>query len=240
MILDEYRAVCGVSYRIYGLTSREIKAIQAFLHKLWLQKIRESLDKLIVICDPKKNVNLEDKLMEELEVETHANYKLEHENQDFIHQDNQDPISNDYTFEQENQNSTHQDNHDPIDKDSTLDQKDEDNPLHQAFALLNTIIYQEALIKIIPQDTSNDDQFLYMYRSSRLHDNKTHLTYSKLRKYSRIDARQIFFGHIFLWPQRPPSKPNILIIHFVFSWAKRPPPKSNIFSFLFVVYFYNP
>jgi hypothetical protein len=33
MILDEYRAVCGVSYRIYGLTSREIDAVQAFLHK---------------------------------------------------------------------------------------------------------------------------------------------------------------------------------------------------------------
>jgi hypothetical protein len=58
MILDEYRAICGVSYQIYGLTSREIEAVQAFLHKEWLQKIKEFLDKLIVMCDSKKNVNL--------------------------------------------------------------------------------------------------------------------------------------------------------------------------------------
>jgi hypothetical protein len=54
IIIDEYRAICGVSYRIYGLTSREIETVQAFLHKEWLQKIRGSLDKLIVMCDPKK------------------------------------------------------------------------------------------------------------------------------------------------------------------------------------------
>jgi hypothetical protein len=191
-----------------------------------------------VICDPKKNVNLEDKPIEKLGVETHANCKLEHEDQDSIHQDNQDPISNDYTFEQEIQDSNHQDNHDSIDKDFTLDQKDEDNPLHQAFASLDTIIHQEDPIKIIPQDISNDDQFLYMYRSSRLHDNKIHLPNSKLRKHSRIDARRIFFGHIFLWPQRSPLKPNILIIHFVFSWAKRPSPKPNIFLFLVCCLFF--
>jgi hypothetical protein len=33
MILDEYRAICRVSYRIYGLTSNEIEVVQAFLHK---------------------------------------------------------------------------------------------------------------------------------------------------------------------------------------------------------------
>jgi hypothetical protein len=33
MILDEYRVICGVSYWIYGLTSREIEVVQAFLHK---------------------------------------------------------------------------------------------------------------------------------------------------------------------------------------------------------------
>jgi hypothetical protein len=48
------------------------------------------------------------------------------------------------------QDSNHQDNHDSIDKNSTLDKKDEDNPLHQAFTSLDTIIHQEALIKIIP------------------------------------------------------------------------------------------
>jgi hypothetical protein len=170
-----------------------------------------------VICDLKKNMNLEEKPIEELGVETHANCKLQHENQDSIHQDNQDPISNDYTFEQEIQNSNHQDNHDSIDKHSTLDQKDEDNHLHQVFASLDTIIHQEDPIKIIPQDISNDDQFLYMYRLSRLHDNKIHLPNSKLRKYPRIDPRRIFFDHIFLWPERPSPKPNILIIHFVFS-----------------------
>jgi hypothetical protein len=103
-----------------------------------------------VICDPKKNVNLEDKPIEEFGVETHANSTLEHEDQDSIHQDNQDPINNDYTFEQEIQDSNHQDNHDSIDKESTLDQIDEDNPLHQAFVSLDTIIHQEDPIKIIP------------------------------------------------------------------------------------------
>jgi hypothetical protein len=117
------------------------------------------LDKLIVMCDPKKNVNLEDQSIEKFEVETYANCKLKHEDQDSTHQDNQYLISNDYIFEHENQDSTHQDNHDSIDKDSTLDQKDEDNPLLQAFASLNTIIHQEAPMKIIPQDTSNDNQF---------------------------------------------------------------------------------
>jgi hypothetical protein len=84
-ILDKYRAICGMSYRIYGLTPREIEVVQAFLHKEWLQKIREFLDKLIVICDPKKNVNLEDKPIKELGVETHTNCKLKHENKDSIH-----------------------------------------------------------------------------------------------------------------------------------------------------------
>jgi hypothetical protein len=44
-----------------------------------------------VICDPKKNMNLKDKPIEELGVETHADCKLEHEDEDYIHQDNQDP-----------------------------------------------------------------------------------------------------------------------------------------------------
>jgi hypothetical protein len=236
MILDEYQVICGVSYRIYGLTPREIKVVQAFLHKEWLQKNREYLDKLIVICDPKKNMNLEDKSIEEFGVETRANCKLEHEDEDSIHQGNQDPISNDYTFEQEIQDSNHQEDED---KDSTLDKKDEDNPLHQVFTSLDTIIHQEAPMKIIPQDTSIYDQFLYMYRSTRLHGNTTHLPNSKLRKHSRIDTRRIFFGHIFLWPQRPPPKSNILIIHFVFCFlAKRPPPKPNIFLFFVCCLFF--
>jgi hypothetical protein len=150
-----------------------------------------------VICDLKKNINLEDKLIEELGVETHANCKLDHEDEDYIHQDNQYLISNNYTFEQKIQDSNHQDNHDSIDKDSTLDQKDEDNPLHQAFASLDTIIHQEAPMKIIPQDTSNDDQFLYMYRSSRLHDNNTHLPYSKLRKHPPYRRKTNIFWSYF-------------------------------------------
>jgi hypothetical protein len=77
-----------VSCRIYGLTSREIETVQAFLHKEWLQKIRESLNKLIVICDLKKNVNLEYQPIEKVGVETHVNCKFEHEDQDSIHQDN--------------------------------------------------------------------------------------------------------------------------------------------------------
>jgi hypothetical protein len=77
------------------------------------------LDKLIVMCDPKKNVNLEDQPIEELRVETYINCKLEYEDQDSIHQDNQDPISNDYTFEQDNQDS--------IDKNFILEQENQDS-----------------------------------------------------------------------------------------------------------------
>jgi hypothetical protein len=47
-------------------------------------------------------VNLEVKPIKEFGVKTHANCKLEHEDQDSTHQDNQDSINNDYTFEQEN------------------------------------------------------------------------------------------------------------------------------------------
>jgi hypothetical protein len=82
------------------------------------------LDKLFVMCDLKKNMNLEDQPIEELRVETRANYKLEHKDQDYIHQDNQDSISNDYIFEQEIQDSTHQNNQDSIDKNFTLEQED--------------------------------------------------------------------------------------------------------------------
>jgi hypothetical protein len=39
IIIDEYQAICGVSGRIFGLTSREIEAVQVFLHNEWLQKI---------------------------------------------------------------------------------------------------------------------------------------------------------------------------------------------------------
>jgi hypothetical protein len=38
--------------------------VQAFLHNEWRQKIIESLDKMIAICDPKKNMNLEDQPIE--------------------------------------------------------------------------------------------------------------------------------------------------------------------------------
>jgi hypothetical protein len=39
------------------------------------------------------------KPIEELEVETHDNYKMEHEDQDCTHQDNQNSIDKDYKFE---------------------------------------------------------------------------------------------------------------------------------------------
>jgi hypothetical protein len=79
IIIDEYRAICGVSGRIFGLTSREIEAVQIFLHNECLQNIRESLVNLIVIFDLKENTNLEDKSIEELEVEAHDDYKFEQE-----------------------------------------------------------------------------------------------------------------------------------------------------------------
>jgi hypothetical protein len=94
----------------------------------------------------RKKYEFRSQTIEKLEVEAYDNCKLEHKDQDRAHQDNQDSIDKDYTFEQENQDSTHQD-----------DQEDEDNPLHKAFASLDIIIHQEALIKIILQDTLNNN-----------------------------------------------------------------------------------
>jgi hypothetical protein len=155
---------------VYGLTSREIEAVQTFLHKEWLQQIRETLDKLIVIYDPKKNMNLEDKPIEELGVETHVNCKLEHEDQDSFHQDNQNPISNDYTCEQEIQDSTHQNNQDSIDKNFTLKQEDQNsthiddqNSTHHddqdsLNILPHSIQYEASIINSL-QKTSYKDSF---------------------------------------------------------------------------------
>jgi hypothetical protein len=165
-------------------------------------------------------VNLKVTLIEELEVEIHDDCKFEHEDQDTTLQDNQDSIGKELTLLQEDQ-----DNQDSIDNDSTFDEeaqdyphkKNQNNPHHNNLASLDTIIHQKVLIKMILQDGSHDDQFLYMCHSSRSHDEETHLTYSKLRKHSHIDASQRLLGHIFLWPQRSPPKPNILIIHFIFS-----------------------
>jgi hypothetical protein len=72
-------------------------------------------------------MNLEDKLIEELGVETHANYKLEHGDQDSTHQDNQDSIDKDFTLDQEDQDSTYQNNQDSIDTSFTLEQEDQDS-----------------------------------------------------------------------------------------------------------------
>jgi hypothetical protein len=238
MILDEYRAVCGVTYRTYGLTSREIDAVQAFLHKEWLQKIKESWDKLIVMCDSKKNINLEDQPIEKLGVETHANCKLEHEDQDSIHRDNQDPISNDYTFEQEIQDSTHQNNQDSIDKNFILEQEDQDSihlddqnsTHHEDQDLLNilphSIQYETSIINSL-QETSYKDPFQIVCHSSSLHSSMIVHENQFIWRQLSFETGQTSLGIILLWPRRPPPKPNLLIVHFL--WARRPPPKSNIF-----------
>jgi hypothetical protein len=220
-----------VSGQILGLSSREDETVQIFLHNKYLQKVIESVEnayeKYKVAMDEinekfalKKSVNLEVKLIEELEVEIHDDCKFEHEDQGTTLQDNQDSTGKELTLQQEDQ-----DNQDSIDNDSTLDQEaqdyphqnDQDNPHHNNLASLDTIIHQKVLIKMILQDASNDDQFLYVCHSSCSRDEETHLTYSKLRKHSHIDASQILLGHIFLWSQRSPPKTNILIIHFIFS-----------------------
>jgi hypothetical protein len=227
IIIDEYRAICGVSCRIYGLTSREIEAVQAFLHKEWLQRIREILDKLIVIYDPKKNVNLEVKLIEEFGVETHSNCKLEHEDQDFIHQDNQDLISNDYTFEQEIQDSTHQNNQDSIDKNFTLEQEDQDsthlddqNSTHHEDQdslniLPHSIQYEASIINSL-QKTSYKDPFRFVCHSSSLHSSMVVQENQFIWRHLSFEMGRIFLGHILLWPRRPPPpKPNLLFVHFL-------------------------
>jgi hypothetical protein len=265
MILDKYRAICGVSYRIYGLTSREIEVVQAFLHKKWLQKIKESLDKLIVMCDSKKNVNLEDQPIEGLGVETHVNCKLKHGDQDSIHQDNQDPISNDYTFEQEIQDSTHQNNQDSIEKKFTLEQEVQDSTHlddqysihhddeHSLNILPHSIQYEASIINFL-QEISYKDSFQFVCHFSSLHSSMVVQENQFIWRHLSFETGRTFLGHILLWPRRPPSKPNLLIVHFLwarrsspkpnifivhllFSWARRPPPKSNI---LFCLFFYNP
>jgi hypothetical protein len=265
IIIDAYRAICGVSGRIYGLTSREIEVVQAFLHNEWRQKIIESLDIMIVICVPKKNMNLEDQPIEEFGVETHANCKLEHEDQDSIHQDNQDPISNDYTFEQEIQDSTHQNNQDSIDKNFTVEQEgqdsthldDQNSTHHDDQDSLNifphSIQYEASIINFL-QETSYKDSFQFVCHSSSLHSSMVVQENQFIWRHLTFETGRTFLGHILLWPRRLPPKSNLLIVHFLwarrpplkfnifivhllFSWARRPPPKPNI---LFCFFFHNP
>jgi hypothetical protein len=128
IIIDEYRASCGVSGRIFDLSSREVKMVQIFLHNECPQKISESLtnalDKIKATFDLTTNANLEVKLIEDLEVETYDDYKFEHEDQGFTPQNNQDSIGKDLLLKQKDQDFTHQDNQDSIDKNFTLDQED--------------------------------------------------------------------------------------------------------------------
>jgi hypothetical protein len=101
-----------VSGQIFSLTSREIEAVQIFLHNECFQKISKSLanaiDEIKVTFDLTKNANLEVKSIEEFEVDAHDDCKFEQKDQD-SHQDNQDSIDKDFTLEQEDQDSTHLD-----------------------------------------------------------------------------------------------------------------------------------
>jgi hypothetical protein len=157
------------------------------------------------MCDPKKNVNLEDQPIEKLGVEPHANCKLEYGDQDSIHQDNQDPISNDYTFEQEIQDSTHQNNQDSIDKNFTLEQEDQDsthlddqNSTHHddqdsLNILPHSIQYEASIINSL-QETSYKDSFQFACHSSSLHSSMVVQENQFIWRHFSFEMRQIFFG----------------------------------------------
>jgi hypothetical protein len=161
------------------------------------------------------NDELDDMPNGEFEVDEGANFKVKVK------------TNEDFKIEEEDQNHTQQEDHcSPSQNDQDLTQhknqdysyqEGQDNPHHNDLVSLNTIIHYEALMKIILQDTSYDDSFLYMCHFFRLHPH--------------LDARRTLLGSFFLWPRRPPPKSNILIVHFVFPWTRRPPSNSNIFFF---------
>jgi hypothetical protein len=105
---------------------------------------------------------------------------LEYEDQDYIHQDNQYPISNDYTFKQEIQDSTHQNNQDSIDKNFTLEKEDQgsthlddQNSTHlddqdSLNISPHSIQYEASIINSL-QKTSYKDPFQFVCHSSSLH-----------------------------------------------------------------------
>jgi hypothetical protein len=167
------------------------------------------LDKLIVICDFKKNVNLEDKSIEELGVETHANYKLEHEDQDSTHQDNQDSIDKDFTFDQKDQDSTYQNNQDSINKNFTLEQEDQDsthlddqNSTHHddqdsLNILPHSIQYEASMINSL-QETSYKDSFQFVYHSLSLHSSMVVQENQFIWRHLSFETGRIFLAHILL------------------------------------------
>jgi hypothetical protein len=105
----------------------------------------------------------------------------------------------DFNVKEKDQYSTHHEEQD------FPHQEDQDNPHYNDIASFDIIIPQETLMTLILQETLNDDHFLFMYHSSRLHDNKTHFTYSKLRKHSRIDARHFFVIFFFTHKDHLPN-----------------------------------
>jgi hypothetical protein len=52
-------------------------------------------------------------------------------------------------------------------------------------------------MKIILHDTSYNDPFLYVCRSSRSHDETTQLIQLKIKPHLHLDMGQTFFGSIF-------------------------------------------
>jgi hypothetical protein len=166
------------------LPSREVEAVEIFLHNECHQKINKSLanaiDEIKATFDLTKNVNLVVKSIEKFEVEAHDDCKFEQEDQDSTHQDNQDSIDKDFTLEQEDQDSTHQDNQDPIDKDFTLEQEDQDsthldyqNSTHyddqDSLNIFPHSIQYESPIINYPQETSYKHPFQFICHSSSLH-----------------------------------------------------------------------
>jgi hypothetical protein len=155
-----------VSGQIFGLTSREIKTVQIFLHNECLQNIRGSLVNLITMFDLKKNMNLEVKSIKELEVEAHDDCKFEQKVQGSTHQDHPDSIDKVSTLKQDDQDLTYQEYHDSI------HQADQDSTHQEDQASLDTlshsIQYETRIINFL-QGTSYKDSFQSMCHSSSLH-----------------------------------------------------------------------
>jgi hypothetical protein len=110
-----------------------------------------------------------------LEIITKDELKVNEEDKDHTQQEDY------HSPPQDDQDLTQQKNQD------YSDQEDQDNPHHNDLASLEIIIHHEALMKIILQDTLYDDLFLYVCRSSRSHDEKTHLIHLKIRPHLNLD-----------------------------------------------------
>jgi hypothetical protein len=106
ILIDNSRAICGVSGQIFEISSIDFEVIRMFLCNEVLQKIasrikshEESKIEPHDELNDKSKVEFEVKKCANLEVESSKDFIFKQEDQGSLHQDNQDSIDNDYTLE---------------------------------------------------------------------------------------------------------------------------------------------